>query len=76
MFHLGAGIQWREMDSELFIDEVINAMRRQNYHLVFKSAYVATLLGKEGGIPQDNFGEQYRLGHTCSLLFAKRDSDD
>ena len=58
------------------IDEVINAMTRQNYYLVFKSAYVATVLGQEHEIPQDNFEEQYRLGHTCSLLFAKRDSYD
>ena len=58
------------------IDEVIDAMRSQKYHLVFKSAYVATLLGQEREIPQDNFEEQYRLGHTCSLLFAKRDSYD
>jgi len=58
------------------IDEVINAMTRQNYYLVFKSAYVATILGQEREIPQDNFEEQYRLGHTCSLLFAKRDSYD
>jgi putative methyltransferase (TIGR04325 family) len=55
------------------IDEVIEAMNSQKYHLVFKSAYVATLLGQEGEIPQDNFGKQYRLGHTCSLLFAKKD---
>jgi putative methyltransferase (TIGR04325 family) len=58
------------------IDEVIGAMRNQKYHLVFKSAYVATLLGQEREIPQDNFEEQYRLGHTCSLLFAKRDLYD
>ena len=51
-------------------------MTGYNYHLVFKSAYVATVLRQEREIPQDNFEEQYRLGHTCSLLFAKRDSYD
>jgi putative methyltransferase (TIGR04325 family) len=55
------------------IDEVINAMKRENYFLIFKSAFAATLLGQEREIPQDNFEERYRIGHTCNLLFAKRD---
>jgi putative methyltransferase (TIGR04325 family) len=58
------------------IDEVINSMKTQSYYLVFKSAYVATVLGQEREIPQDNFEEQYRLGHTCSLLFTRRESND
>lgn len=58
------------------IAEVINVMKRQNYDLAFKSAYIARVLGQEREIPQDNFEEQYRLGHTCSLLFAKRNSYD
>ena len=60
----------------LISNEVINVMKRQNYHLAFKSAYIATVFGQEREIPQDNFEEQYRLGHTCSLLFAKRNSYD
>jgi putative methyltransferase (TIGR04325 family) len=55
------------------LNEIINAMKSQNFDLVFKSAYVATVLGQEREIPQDNFEERYRLGHTCNLLFAKKD---
>lgn len=58
------------------IDEVIDIMKRRDYHLAFKSAYVATVLGQEREIPQDNFEARYRLGHTCSVLFAKGDSHD
>jgi putative methyltransferase (TIGR04325 family) len=58
------------------IDEVVNVMKRQNYDLAFKSAYIARVLGQEREIPQDNFEEQYRLGHTCSLLSTKRNSYD
>jgi putative methyltransferase (TIGR04325 family) len=58
------------------IDEVINVMKKKNYCIVFKSAFVATVLGQEREIPQGNFEAQYRIGHTCNLLFAKRDPYD
>lgn len=53
------------------LEEFIAIMRENEYGLIFKSAFIAKILGKEQDYPQDNFDEQYRLGKACNLVFVK-----
>ena len=46
------------------VNEIIEIMSACGYSLVFKSASVEEY-------NQDNFPQQYRLGRTCNLLFAR-----
>lgn len=58
----------------LNIDEFIASMSGLGFGLLFKSTFKASLHGKEQALPQANFPQQYRLGHTCSLLFGAEGS--
>lgn len=51
------------------VNEVIEVMKVNGFKLIFKSAYIATILGKEGSLRLDNFDEKYRIDTTCNLLF-------
>jgi putative methyltransferase (TIGR04325 family) len=48
----------------LNVDELIEIMLQNKYFLIFKSAL-------EQEYNQDNFPEEYRLGRTANLLFAR-----
>lgn len=50
---------------------VCEAMADNAYELLYRSAYVATIRGTEGEVPQDNFDAQHRLGNACNLLFKR-----
>jgi putative methyltransferase (TIGR04325 family) len=51
--------------------EVIDQMKSLSYGLLFKSARVEKIFGKEQPIPMQNFPRKYRLRNTCNLLFSK-----
>ena len=53
------------------IGEIIELLELLGYKLIFKSSFVATILGREQDLPQHNFLLKYRLGKSCSLLFTK-----
>lgn len=53
------------------IDEFIQTMKSHGYALQFSSSYLATILGKEGESPMQNFPPKYRLGHAHNLLFIR-----
>ncbi len=53
------------------VNEVINVMSSVDFKLLFKSLFIATILGKEQEIPQDNFPKEYRLRNSCNLLFSR-----
>ena len=55
------------------VQEILDAMTDLGFDLLFKSTYLATILGHQQEIPQANFPEEYRLGHACSLLFRPID---
>ncbi len=54
------------------IDEVIAVMAGLGYQLIFRSAYIAKILGEEvEELPMGNFEKEYRLPHNCNLLFVQ-----
>lgn len=53
------------------INDIINTISSVNFRLLFKSSYIGRYLDGEQEAPQDNFPKEYRLGHSCILLFAK-----
>ena len=53
------------------VGEITDSMERLGYGLIFKSVYEATIRGKEGPLPQDNFEKKYQLDYPCNLLFCR-----
>jgi putative methyltransferase (TIGR04325 family) len=52
--------------------QIINYMKRLGFKLIFQSAYLAKILGREvKELPMNNFKKKYRLEQTCNLLFIK-----
>ncbi|MCH7726519.1 MAG: methyltransferase, TIGR04325 family, partial [Planctomycetes bacterium] len=55
------------------VHEIVDTMSNLGLSLIFKATHDVTILGKQRGLPQDNFPEEYRVGHPCSLLFCRQD---
>lgn len=55
------------------INEMLDFMGSIGFSLLFKAPFVGTFLGKEGPLPMDNFPPEYRLTHSCHLLFGRAD---
>lgn len=53
------------------IDEIICTMESLKFKLLYRSPYAGIYLGQKQKVPQNNFPEEYRIGDTCNLLFAK-----
>ena len=53
------------------IEDILTEMDRNGFKLIFKSACIAAILGREQEMPQENFEEDYRVGYTCNLVFLK-----
>jgi len=53
----------------LNLQELIDEMEKLGFQLLYKSLYVAKILGKEQTLPMKNFPEDRRLKHACQLLF-------
>ncbi len=51
--------------------EVESFMHEAGYRLRFSARHTSRILGREQPLPQDNFPEEYRVGHACDLLFAR-----
>ena len=57
------------------LENFINYMNILSYNLIFKANYIHKILGKEQGIPQNNFPKKYRIGNSCNLLFSRTNFD-
>jgi len=54
------------------IGEIIDTLAKLGYRLIFRSSYIANILGqKVDALPMDNFEKQYRVKHSCNLLFIR-----
>lgn len=53
------------------VNEVIEVVKINGFKLVFKSAYIAAILGDESPFRLDNFDKKYRIDNACNLLFIK-----
>jgi putative methyltransferase (TIGR04325 family) len=58
------------------LGEVVAAMKRHGYRLIYKSSYCATILGDEQSLRLDNFDDAHRIEHSCNLLFTKEREHD
>lgn len=55
------------------ISDILSQMRKESFHLLFKTAFNGAVLGStQGYYPQANFPEQHRLGYSCNLLFSQQ----
>jgi putative methyltransferase (TIGR04325 family) len=55
----------------LDMDELTRIMQSENYGLIFRSAFFASVFGKSQELPMRSFPKKYRLGHACNLLFRR-----
>lgn len=52
-------------------NEFIGTMKGLGFELLFRAPYLTKYLGIEGPLPMDDFPPEYRLGHSCHMLFGR-----
>lgn len=51
--------------------DVISAINKNDYNLIYQANFQATILGKYKYYPQDNFDYEYRINHSKNLIFKR-----
>jgi len=54
------------------IADILSQMKKESFHLLFKTDFNGPILGIRQGYPQANFPEKHRLGYSCNLLFSQQ----
>lgn len=56
------------------INEFLSVMETLEHRLIYKTAFIATFLGKRGPMPMEELPLENRLKHACHLLFTRKES--
>jgi len=54
------------------IDDIIDQMSKNAFELIFKSYFMASILGKYKKIPQKNFDGKWRIGFAKNFVFRRK----